>query len=82
MEIKGENGNNKKENHFVREIHILKMIFRNKFEDSMASFSGKSGIGVISDTDAQPIMMICHLGKFAIVTVARINNLVELKKSF
>ncbi|HOS17253.1 MAG TPA: amidophosphoribosyltransferase, partial [Bacteroidales bacterium] len=72
-----------KENHFVREIHnIENAYFRNKFEDSLANFSGKSGIGVISDTDAQPIMMNCHLGKFAIVTVARINNLVELEKEF
>ncbi|WP_304469137.1 amidophosphoribosyltransferase, partial [uncultured Muribaculum sp.] len=36
--------------------------------------------GVISDTDAQPIIVNCHLGKFAIVTVGRINNINELEK--
>ncbi|MDD2622986.1 MAG: amidophosphoribosyltransferase [Bacteroidales bacterium] len=72
-----------KDHHFVREIHnIENAYFRNKFEDALSSFSGNSGIGVISDTDAQPIMMHCHLGKFAIVTVARINNLEELEKEF
>lgn len=38
------------------------------------------GIGVISDTDAQPIIVNCHLGKFAIVTVGRINNISSLEK--
>ncbi len=71
------------DNHFVREIHnIENSYFRPKFEDNLALFSGKSGIGIISDTDPQPIMMHCHLGRFAIVTVARINNLKELEKEF
>ena len=37
------------------------------------------GSGIISDTDAQPIVINSHLGKFAIVTVAKINNLDELE---
>ncbi|MDD4210486.1 MAG: amidophosphoribosyltransferase [Bacteroidales bacterium] len=70
-------------NNFIRGIHnIENSYFRTKFEDSLHEFSGKSGIGVISDTDPQPIMMNCHLGRFAIVTVARINNLKELEKEF
>lgn len=66
---------------FTRSIHnIESSYFRTKFEKDLADFSGKVGIGVISDTDAQPIIVNCHLGKFAIVTVARINNIRELEK--
>lgn len=66
---------------FTRAIHnISNSYFRTKFESELPSFSGNSGIGVISDTDPQPIIVNCHLGKFAIVSVARINNLDELEK--
>lgn len=66
---------------FTRSIHnIENSYFRTKFETDLKEFSGNSGIGVISDTDAQPIIVNCHLGKFAIVTVARINNIVDLEK--
>lgn len=66
---------------FTRAIHnIENAYFRNKFEGDLADFSGNCGIGVISDTDAQPIIVNCHLGKFAIVTVGRINNINELEK--
>lgn len=66
---------------FTRSIHnIENSYFRTKFEGDLADFDGESGIGVISDTDAQPIIVNCHLGKFAIVTVARINNIDELEE--
>lgn len=66
---------------FTRSIHnIENSYFRTKFEGDLDDFKGNSGIGVISDTDAQPIIVNCHLGKFAIVTVARINNINELEK--
>lgn len=66
---------------FTRAIHnIENSYFRNKFEGDLKDFSGTCGIGVISDTDAQPIIVNCHLGKFAIVTVGRINNINELEK--
>jgi len=66
---------------FTRSIHnIENSYFRTKFEGDLAEFDGNCGIGVISDTDAQPIIVNCHLGKFAIVTVARINNISELEK--
>lgn len=69
-------------NGFSRSIHSLESTyFRTKFEDELDKFSGKAGIGVISDTDPQPIVINSHLGKFAIVTVAKINNLEELAKS-
>lgn len=65
---------------FSRSIHnIENSYFRTKFEGDLKEFDGNCGIGVISDTDAQPIIVNCHLGKFAIVTVARINNIKELE---
>ncbi|MDL2223626.1 amidophosphoribosyltransferase [Bacteroidales bacterium OttesenSCG-928-M11] len=64
-----------------RSIHNLEnAYFRNKFEGELGKFAGKSGIGIISDTDPQPIVMNSHLGKFAVVTVAKIVNMVELEK--
>ncbi len=64
-----------------RSIHNLEnSYFRGKFEEDLNKFSGKSGIGVISDTDPQPMVINSHLGKFAVVTVARINNLEILEK--
>lgn len=69
------------ENGFVRSIHNLEnSYFRTKFEGELKNFSGNSGIGVISDTDSQPIIVNSHLGKFAIVTIAKVNNLDELEK--
>ena len=70
-----ENGN------FSRSIHNLgNAHFRSKFEDNLKKFTGYSGIGVISDTDPQPIVVNSHLGKFAIVTVGKINNLDDLER--
>lgn len=66
---------------FTRSIHNLESsYFRSKFESELPDFKGNSGIGVISDTDPQPIVMNSHLGKFAIVTVAKINNIPSLEK--
>lgn len=65
-----------KEAGFTRAIHNLESsYFRNKFEDDLPRFKGRAGIGVISDTDSQPIIIHSHLGKFGIVTVAKINNI-------
>ncbi len=67
------------DNGFYRSIHNLEnTYFRTRFEPELNRFVGNSGIGVISDTDAQPMLINCHLGRFAIVTVARINNIEEL----
>ena len=66
---------------FIRSIHNLESsYFRSKFEDELPRFSGNAGIGIISDTDSQPLVINSHLGKFAIVTVAKINNIEELEK--
>lgn len=65
---------------FVRSIHNLEgAYFRNKFEDELDKFTGTSGVGIISDTDAQPIVINSHLGRFAIVTVAKVVNIKELE---
>ena len=65
---------------FTRSIHNLESTyFRTKFEDELDKFTGNSGIGIISDTDAQPIIINSHLGRFAIVTVAKIQNIDELE---
>lgn len=64
---------------FRRVIHsIQNSPFRTKFEDELPEFVGNAGIGIISDTDAQPLLFNSHLGRFAISTVAKINNLDEL----
>ena len=65
---------------FTRQIHSIdNSYFRTKFEGDLYDFSCNSGIGVISDTDAQPIIINSRIGKFAIVTVAKINNIRELE---
>ena len=70
-----------KEAGFTRSIHNLESsYFRTKFEPALPKFVGNAGIGIISDTDAQPIVINSHLGKFAIVTVAKINNIDELEQ--
>ena len=66
---------------FHRSIHNLEnAYFRNKFEPELSELKGKMGIGVISDTDAQPIVLFSHLGRFAVVMVGRITNMDELIK--
>ena len=67
------------EDGFFRTIHNLENdYFRSKFENDLGKFTGNSGIGVISDTDAQPMLMNSHPGRFALVTVAKINNKEEI----
>jgi amidophosphoribosyltransferase len=66
---------------FIRAIHSLESTyFRTKFESELPRFKGQSGVGIISDTDPQPILINSHLGKFAIVTVAKINNMPEIEQ--
>jgi len=69
---------------FSRRIHNLEnAYFRTKFESDVDTLTGNMGIGVISDTDSQPILIHSHLGKFAVVTVGKIANIDELtKKAF
>ncbi len=64
----------------VRSIHSLENgYFRNKFEGDLDKFGeSKIGIGVISDTESQPVTVTSHLGVFSVVTVAKISNLEEI----
>lgn len=72
-----------KDQGFQRAIHSLEDgYFRNKFENDVKNFTGNSGIGVISDTEAQPILVSSHLGRFAVVTVSKIVNIDELEAYF
>ena len=68
-----------KEKGFNRAIHSLERnYFRSRFEDELSKFAGNCGVGVISDTDPQPIIVNSHLGRYAVVTVAKINNQREI----
>ena len=67
---------------FMRSIHSLEDgYFRNKFESELPKFaSANMGIGVISDSEAQPLIITSPLGRYAVVTVARIDNIEELTR--
>ena len=69
---------------FTRFIHnIENSQFRSKFEDDISKMKGHLGIGCISDTEDQPLIIGSHLGNYAIVTVGRINNITEIvEKTF
>ena len=60
---------------FQRQIHNIENTpFRTKFEGDLAKMNGTAGIGAISDTDPQPLLVRSHLGMFAIASVGIINN--------
>ncbi len=66
---------------FNRSIHnIENSPFRTKFERDVEELEGTMGIGCISDTDPQPLLIQSHLGSYAITTVGKINNEEELIK--
>ena len=68
---------------FQRQIHNIENTpFRTKFEDDLHSFHGCSGIGCISDTDPQPLLVRSHLGLYAITTVGIINNAEALVEQY
>ena len=70
--VKGKDG-------FDRYIHDIRTTqFRAKFAQDVEKMSGNYGIGVISDFDDQPLLIVSHLGMYSIVTVGRINNNKEL----
>ena len=74
MAVCGEDG-------FQRAIHTIENApFRTKFERYVDEMKGPLGIGCISDTEPQPLIVRSHLGNFAITTVGRINNMEALVK--
>ena len=69
---------------FQRQIHNIENTpFRTKFETDLQKLNGTAGIGVISDTDPQPLLVRSHLGMFAIANVGIINNMDDIvEKTF
>lgn len=68
---------------FQRQIHnIENSPFRTKFENDLTDFHGNSGIGCISDTDPQPLLVRSHLGLYAICTVGIITNSAKLIEKY
>ncbi len=64
---------------FDRSIHrITSTQFRTALESAAGRMKGTVGIGCISDTDPQPLLVCSRLGNYAITTVGRINNGEEL----
>ena len=68
---------------FQRQIHNIENTpFRTKFEADLSKMDGTIGIGCISDTDPQPLLVRSHLGLFTLATVGIINNAEKLVDSF
>ena len=64
-----------KEEGFDRAIHnIENSPFRTKFERDVQEMKGQIGIGCISHSDPQPLIVRAHYGNFVLTTVCRINN--------
>ena len=71
------------ENGFQRGIHSIENSpFRTKFEKDIAGMSGNIGIGCISDSDPQPILLRSKLGRIAVCNIGIINNAEELCDEF
>lgn len=67
---------------FKRQIHNIENTpFRTKFENDLTKIHGTSGIGVISDSDPQPLIVKSHLGMFAISNIGIINNAEEIVRN-
>ena len=67
--------------HYNRAIHnIENSPFRTKFDSDISEMEGPVGIGCISDSNPQPIVINTRIGSFAVVTVGRINNKTELAR--
>ena len=68
---------------YQRQIHNIENTpFRTKFERDLEEFRGNAGIGCISDTDPQPLLVRSHLGLYAITTVGIINNAEALVEKY
>ena len=66
-----------------RVIHnIENSPFRTKFEHVLEDMQGTAGVGCISDTDPQPLLIRSNIGTFAICTIGIINNAKELIENY
>ncbi|MBO4355518.1 MAG: amidophosphoribosyltransferase [Clostridia bacterium] len=64
---------------FQRVIHSIKNTpFRTKFENIFNEMGGNVAIGIISDTDPQPLLFRSLIGTYAICIIGVINNKEEL----
>jgi len=64
---------------FHRSIHdISKSQFKSKFYEDYKEMEGNLGIGVISDRDAQPLIIGSKFGTFAVVSAGLVDNTNEL----
>jgi len=67
---------------FNRQIHnISQSQFKSKFYEDYKHMEGNKGIGVISDSDEQPIYLNSKFGPFCIVTAGLIENKEKLTTS-
>ena len=67
---------------FKRNIHdICNTPFRTKFEEDLPKYKGRMGLGVISDYEDQPLLVGSRHGRYAIVTVGRLDNLNALAEA-
>ncbi len=58
-----------------RDIHNIENTpFRTKFDNVFDEMKGNAAIGVISDSDPQPLLIMSEVGTYAIATIGRINN--------
>ena len=58
-----------------RDIHNIENTnFRSKFDKVFIEMKGNSAIGVISDSDPQPLLIKGRAGTYAIATIGKINN--------
>ena len=68
---------------FDREIHNIETSpFRTKFESSINHMQGTAGIGCISDTYPQPLLIHSNHGTYAITYVGQINNKEALESQY
>jgi amidophosphoribosyltransferase len=68
-------------NELTRKIHDIRgSQFKSKFYDDYKKMHGNRGIGVISATDEQPIVVNSRFGAFAIVVNGFIDNAKELSE--
>ena len=66
-----------------RDIHnIENSPFRTKFGNVFEEMKGTSGIGCISDTHPQPLLMRSRIGTYAICIIGQINNSEELIEKY
>ncbi len=66
-----------------RDIHNIENTpFRTKFDNVFNEMKGNSAIGVISDSDPQPLLIRSEVGTYAIATIGRINNAEELIEKY